>query len=327
VSKGDSVINVTIKGDAKDLNAALGSAEKKAGGFASNIGTAAKAAGGILIAGAAVGTAFEFVSGALEKSDAFGDSMDRLAGTIGQVDAQKIKDIAFNMSDIGLSADEVATLAASFADLATAAGVSAPAIANATPDMLKIAAAVAATTGKTIDEVVTDIGKAANGAQKPVSDLGVVVDSTLNPDEQLTSILEQLKAKFPDVAAATGDLAGKQDALNAKWDNFTIKVGDALDGPLQGVLDFMLTIVDRDIPNMMRGFDELGANITGFGRTVLGPLGNVRDVLGGIGDLIANINRIDITHLGQGGHSDGEAADTIRRFRERNGLSGTLGNP
>lgn len=291
MARGRSVIEVAIIGDVKNLQKSFSQVNAATGGLA---GSLVKGFVGLQ----AIDKSFEFIDSSLAKADEFSDAMDRLDGTIGKLDSQKIEDIAFDFTGIGLSADEVGSLAANFAALATAAGVSAPTIANLTPDLLEIAAAVSATTGKTLDEVVSDIGKAAAGNQKSVSDYGIVVNKALNPEARLIDILEQAKELFPEVSSATDDYAGKQEQLNAKWDNFSIKVGAALEGPLSGVLDFFITMIDRDIPKMMEDLGNLGDAFVGFGRTALGPLGNVRDALEGLGDLIGDV-AFNLTHIGQ----------------------------
>lgn len=312
-----SIIEVAILADVKNLDKTLTQIDKK-------IGTIGKVGAGVVggfVALGAIDKGFEFVSSSLEKADAFSDAFDTLSRQITPEFADRVKDIAFDFSDIGLSADEVGALAANFANLATAAGASAPAIADMTPKLLDVAAAIAAKTGKTVDEVVTDLGKAAQGSQKPVADLGIVVDDTLNPDALLLSILEQAETLYGTAGDAAADYAGKQEALNAKWDNFSIKVGAALEGPLSGMLDFFITIIDRDIPRMMEGFEDLGKGIEDFARFALGPLGNLRDALGGILDLLGNVGNA----IGGGGgdffDSDFERRvnNALQRNRARNG--------
>jgi hypothetical protein len=194
---------------------------------------------------------------------------------------------------------------------------------------VKIAQAVAATTGKTVDEVLDDIGKAAQGNKKSVIDLGIVIDKTLNPDQQITSILDQLKKKFPDVITATDDLKGSQETLNAKWTNFTTLLGEALEGPLKDLLDVFSNILE-DIPETAKGFADLGGNIVQFAKNVLGPLGNVRDALEGILNLLNRANssggnpgaivNLHSRNPGGSGFSDAQIAAAQQRDRERNGL-------
>lgn len=312
MSRATNVIDVLIVGDAKKLAGAVKDADASMGGLL-------KSAGKLFLASAAVSEGFDFIQGSLDKADDFNDAFDNLAGTIGEIDAQKVKDIAFNLTDIGLSADEVGKLADAFASFATAAGVSAPTISALTPQLLDVASAVAAKTGKTLDEVVTDIGKAAAGTQKPVSEYGVVIDKALNPDEQLTSILAQLEAKFGTAKTAADDFAGSQEELGAKWDNLMVKIGDGLDGPLSGILDFINDEIDA-IPGAIEGWKMLGKAVEDFGRTALAPLGNVNDLIGGIGDAISNVTDLFGDLFGQADRlSESRVRQLNSLITERNG--------
>ncbi len=313
MARGDSVIRVSIIGDARKLVGALGEADAATGGLL-------KSAAKVFVGARVVAKGFDVIEGSLAKADDFNDAFDVLAGTIGKIDADKVKDVAFSMSDIGLSADEVGLLASHFASFATAAGVAAPTISALTPELLDIASAVSAQTGKTLDEIVGDIGKAAQGSQKPVSEYGVLIDKALNPDEQLRSILDQLQAKFGTAKTAADDFAGSQDTLAAKWDNVMIKIGDGLDGPLKGVLDFINDEIDA-IPGAIQGWQNLGAAIEAFGRTALGPLGNVRDALAGIIELLDQSKSGTATfHVNTTRITDSAIAAANTRDRERNGL-------
>jgi hypothetical protein len=319
VARGDSIIRVSIIGDAKKLVGALGDADKATGGL---IKTGAAFLGGAFLASKAVDTAFGIEKDALDNADRLSDALDRISGATTPAFADRIHSISFDMTDIGLSAPQFAELAAHFADFAKAAGVSEPLIENITPDLVTIAKAVAATTGKTVDEVIDDIGKASSGNRKSVADLGIVIDKTLNPDQQILSIMEQLKAKFPDVAKATDDLAGSQDELNAKWENFKTKLGEATEGPLKDVLDIFSNILD-DIPQLITDLSNFGKAFETLGRTALAPLGNIRDALEGI------IGLLDQTRGGTSGATfhvnttkitDSAIAAANQRDRERNGL-------
>src|SRR6476469_8183245 len=168
VARSNSVISVSIIGDAKKLIVAVGDADKASGGL---VKSAAKIGGAAIV----IDKVFDVVSDSLGKADDFNDAFGVLQRTIGKVDADKIKDVAFDMTNIGLSADEVGVLATSCANFATAAGVAAPTISSLTPDILDIAAAIhAQTPNKTVHEIISDIGKAAGVSNKPVQDLGVV---------------------------------------------------------------------------------------------------------------------------------------------------------
>jgi len=317
MASASSVIRISIIGDTKGLDKSLSTAQGKIGGFA-------KGALGALAGVAVIDKAFDFAQSSLAKADAFGDALDRISGTVSPEFASRINDVAFDLTNFGLSADEVGTLAAHFADLATSAGATKDVLALATPDLLKVAAGVAATTGKTVDEVVDDIGKAVKGTVKPIAEYGVVLDKSLSPDQTIISILDQLKEKFPDAAEATNDYAGKQEALNAKWDNFSIKVGEALDGPLQGVLDFMITMIDRDVPKLADQIGDLGEDFGQMADAGLAAFDNLMKGLRALNDFAGEVGRNIGGALGIGSvqaSGDREVTFAQRREAERNGQS------
>lgn len=317
MAKGDSSIVVRIQGDINDITGKLKALDTKLGTFGRVQATVGRAfAGGI-------DEVFSTINDALGKADDFNDALGNIAGQISPEFAQRIHDISGDFTDIGVSSVDVAKMADAFASLATAAGVSQPAIEQLTPKLIDVAKAVSAQTDKPLSEVVNDIGAAARGNQRAVNDYGLVIDKTLNPDANILSILDQLQKKYGDAASATSDFKGQQDQLNAKWDTFLEGVGEGLQGPLAGVLDFFNHVLD-DIPRTVKGFQDLAAGIVDFGRTVLGPLGNVNDVLGGIGDAIGNIGSA-LGILQSKTDSERAKLRDIQNYRERNGLPDTLG--
>lgn len=316
MASADSVIRVTILGDAKALNTAIATADGKIKNFARN-------AGGALVGGfvafRAIDAGFDTLSGGLDNADKLADALARIEGTTTPEFARQIHDIAFNMTEIGLSAPEVGTLAANFTDLATAAKVSEPTILAITPQLLEIASAIAATTGKTVDEVINDIGRAAGGNQKGVQDYGIIVDKALNPDARLVDIIDQLILKFPDAKTAADDLAGSQEELNAKWDNFTTKLGEALEGPLTGVVDWMNDMVDA-IPSAMDGWGMLGDRIGDVAKNAVNVLRPVLDIIGNINNALRSTSgQFDQNDIRANGGSEGTIVRRQQDYDERNG--------
>jgi hypothetical protein len=134
--------------------------------------------------------------------------------------------------------------------------------------------------------------------------------------------------KYGTAKDAANDFAGAQDSINAKFDNFKIKLGDVLDGPLKGVLDVFNNIID-DIPQLDTNLRDFAGAVEGVARAMLGPLGNVRDILADIVGLLDQTGQ-----KGPGAHgigvgpakqhalqqqSDAALAAAIQRDRERNG--------
>lgn len=314
--RGKSVIEVAIVGDARKLIGATQDADKATGGLLTSVGKLSVAGIGIATVGDAI---VQFGGDSLEKFDTFSDSFENLAGQIGKVDAQKIKDMAFNLTSIGLSADEVGTLAEKFASFATSAGVASPEIAALTPKLLDVAVAISAKTGKTIDEVITDIGNAANGSAKPLRDYGVQVDGNATASDRLNGILDQLVIKYGDAKSAMDDVNGAGDELSAKIDNLGVRFGENLAGPVHDFQLGLLYMADTVLPDLGSGFDTLGDKIGVWGRDALSPINLVADALGGLGDLINNVSRSLHSQFDARTVSESQVVRDLARFDERNG--------
>lgn len=274
----DAVIRVFFTGNVKELQKAITDVDKSLGGMVSRT---AKVAGGVLLGVGVIDKAFDITRTALDNTDRLNDALADISTTVSPDFAQRIEDVAFDMSDIGLSAVEVGELAAHFANLASAAGIAAPDIARMTPDILTVAAAISAVTGKTVDEVVDALGKAASGNEKPIRDLGVDLDAIkdgLSPTATFDTFLDRLLEKYPPLTDATAGLEEKQNALNAKFDNLTTKIGPGLEILLSGIVDFFTHVAD-DIPRTIDMFEDFFGAIFDGAQTALSPLARIRDIL------------------------------------------------
>jgi hypothetical protein len=320
VARASSVIKVSIIGDVRNLQKGLGQADAATGGF---IKSSAKLVGGALLAGAAIDKVFDFAQGSLAKADDFNDHLDTLSKLTTPAFARHLHDVAFGMADIGLSAGGVAAAATAFASFGKAAGASTSAIEAAIPGLLDVAEAIHAKTGKTIDEVITDIGAGINGTGKGLRDYGISVDKALNPDERILSILSQAKTLFGDANSAASDLHGTQDKINANVDNFSIKLGEALEGPLNSIALAGLEILDElkdwpgaiaDILGPLARVADAFAHILDLAGRVVGTLGSTSPVgrLPGVG-IVPGPGMIG------GRNSDSFINDAQRRFDQRNG--------
>jgi hypothetical protein len=314
MSTASSIIRVSIIGDAKKLVGAIDTANKKTDGLLSS-GT--KVVAGSLLALGVIDKAFDFVNTSLDNADKYADAIERISGATSADFAANVASISDDFTKIGLSNAEFADFAAKFVDLATAAGTAQPLIEKMTPDIVTLATAVAATTGKTVDEVIEDIGKAIKGSQKPVEEYGIVIDSALSPDDQLTSIIDQLTKKFPDAQKAAEDFAGAQGELDAKMETFSTHVGMAVEGPLTDLLNIFNTTFDN-MDNGIEGYHRLHDVIKGFSPAAFPQLGDLFDLLNNI---IGAAGQIKGPALGGSVSSDREVTFAQRREAERNGGS------
>jgi len=237
-------------------------------------------------------------------------------------------------------------LEAAFADVATATGIADPLIASLADNVAATAAAVSLLGDQDPATVVDLIGKAAGGSEKAMKALGVsltdaevatraMADTGKTNTKSLTDqelatarlelILEQLKPKLDAATTGTADLETRQGELNARVETLQASLGEKLAPALATVLGFINDEIDA-IPGAIEGWQMLGATIEGFARGVLGPLGNVRDALEGILDLLNSVRSkspdFDARDMA-GGSSDRSTSSALRRESE---LSGTMGH-
>lgn len=342
MARGDSVIRVSIIGDATKLVGAMGQADKATGGL---LKSSAKVAVGGLLAAGAVKEIFDFAKDATQEADRLGDAAARLNAQLGPEFAKQIQEASAGFTKIGLSTQDVAEMSANFADLATALGLSDMAIANLAPNVAATAQAMSLLGKGDADTIVEQIGKAAGGSEKAMKALGVTIDDAavtgaarltrladtgreiegpLTDAELATArlklIMDQLSPSLATATTGTGDLEQKQAELQARVETLSGQLGGPLSDALSSVLGFIIDEIDA-IPGAIEGWKMLGAAIEGFARTVLGPLGNVNDLIGGMGDALNNLNK----GIGAAGDavsglgSERFVVDSTRRFRQRQG--------
>jgi hypothetical protein len=352
VASADSVIRVSIIGDAKKLVGATKEADKSIGGLVKKAGPA--------LAGLAVAAGgFEFAQDSLNEADRLGDAMTRLEISIGKTDAEKLSGIAEDFHNLGLSKQDVLELSAHFADLGTNAGIAAPDIASLSDDVSATAAAISLLDGSDPSANVELLGKAAGGSAKAMKALGINVSEaevearalkdtgkktadSLTEGEKATArlnvVLDKLKPKLDAAKTGSGDLEQSQKDLQAQVETLQAKLGGPLSDALNSVVGFILDEIDA-IPGAIEGWKSLGGAIEGFARTVAAPLGNIKDLIDGILGGLTTLGQTPVStgggSSGTGGRSTGfgrpsENATTrnIQRTRERSGgIGASMGGP
>jgi hypothetical protein len=328
VARADSVIKVSIIGDAQKLIKAFGQADAATGGVL-------KSGLKVLAATKVIDTAFDTIGDFVKQGDRVGDALSRIQSSLGDTDAAKLKAIAGSFTELGVSAPDFLELTASFSEFASATG-------NIKPDQIfNMASGVGELAGamaRLHDMDPEEVAKAAalfisggRGAEGAAKLFGIDFDKTLTPFERYSELMAKLPGLVDSVTGANAGLDDKQSELNAKWETFESEVGPAVEGVLSDILTFILDEIDA-IPGAVQGWQNLGKAIEDFGRTALGPLGNVRDALEGI------LNLLGATRLGPSGGAprrgglgapgtirseSGTVADTID-FDERNGGARTV---
>jgi hypothetical protein len=190
MSKGTSIIDVLIIGDAKKLISATQAADRSMGGLISS-GTK------LFGVGLGIKEGFDFIGGALDDADALADATSRLEGQLGDL-AKPLEADAAGFAKIGLSRIAFTEAAASIADWGNAAKVSDAQVQNLTENTLDAAVAFSVTDAEGRDTVATlDLmEKAASGSAKGLLRLRTALSSwtrpSIRPTQMLRSILAQL---------------------------------------------------------------------------------------------------------------------------------------
>jgi hypothetical protein len=307
VADANSTIRVNIIGDAKGLQTELGKADKGMAGLASNAG---KLVGALALGTAAVAVT-DFAQTALSESDRLGDATTRLELQLGSLSGELIE-AADNFTKLGLSAQDVLELEAAFADAAVAIGLADQDIVRFADDAAATAGAIALLSDMSPEEVIAQIGKAADGSERAMKALGISVtdaeiearalaDTGKATADALTAgelaaasyalVLEELKPRLDEVAQGSGDVEQKQAELEAKWETLTAKIGAGIEGPLTDLLDWIIQGVEG--LGMMDEFLELVEQ-------------SFRDFLGPVADAVQaleDFRRLLVDVLGLGGGS------------------------
>lgn len=346
-----STINVAITGDARKLIKATKDADKATGKLGGSMKRTAAGIGSAFAGLFAVSKGFEFIQGGLNEFDRLGDATARLNRLVGVTNTAKIENVARSFERLGLSRQDVLELAADFAGLGTAAGISKGNLAGLADDAAGIAAAFSQTDskGRSPEEIIRLIGKAANGSKKPLQELNIPLSKqevltralkdtgrkhlkNLTDGEIATArlklIIEKLNPVLHDQLTGTQDLEGAQKELNAKIETFQGELGAGMTPIL---LNFFkgLGVVEAALPGFSKSisdnFDKGLDTIVTFGQTIgvtshsIG--GDFDEIVAGGSALVADLTE-DFTQIIDGvtaiGEFMGETADNI------NGLFGTI---
>ncbi len=320
MARASSVISVSIIGDAKKLISATGQADVATGGL---IKSFAKLA----VVGIAVREGFDFLQGSTEEADRLNDAITRLNIQLGPGFTGDLEATASGFRKIGASSQDILTLEANFADLATTLGIANPDIADTAANVAAVATAVSLLEDVDPDTVIEQIGKAAGGSERAALALGVTLLDNVDATTQLKNILEQLQPKLDSVTTGTADLEQSQRTLQASVEELQGKIGGPLSDALAQVVGFINDEIDA-IPHAIEGWQMLGGAIEGAARDALGPLAQVADAIREIISLFDNGQRAFQVSPGRaprgspgsGSQTDRSISDAQRRQQERNGL-------
>jgi hypothetical protein len=336
VARSSSIISVSIIGDAKKLIGAVNAADQSTGGL---IKSTVKVVG----ASVAIRKGFDLINDSLAEADRRGDAIQRLTNQIGNLADPLIK-TADNFSKIGASAQDMIELEATFADLATSAGVTEPEIAANAEQLSAMALALAQVHDADPSAIMDAIGKAIGGQTRGIKQYGVDLTEAsvaqramemtgkdnakaLTAQElaaaRTSLIMEAFTPILDQVATGTGDVAQKQDELGAKFETVSGKIGVAVEGPLGSALDWINDMIDA-IPAAMDGWGALGDKINDVVGQIQGPLNDLRALVANLLDMFSDLRtqtsgNFD-RHDSPNGQRDRDIAASLARERERNGL-------
>lgn len=335
MASSKSVINVSIIGDAKKLIGAVNQADVATGGLV-------KSAAKIAVTGVAIRKGFDLIGDSLGEADRRGDAIQRLEAKLGDLTPELVR-ASDGFSKIGASSQDILELEASFADLATSAGLAKPAIAGSATELSVAALAMAQIHDADPSAILDAIGKAVGGQTRGIKEYGVNLTEAAVAQEamketgktnaksltdqelaaaRVTLILQAFKPSIDAATSGTVDLAQRQDELGAKFETTMGKIGAGVEGPLTDVLTFINDEIDA-IPYAVAGWQNLGAAIDSFGRQALAPLARVNDALE---DILFNLSHINIPRTGNDPIADfifgkdRSVEQAISRQREKNGL-------
>lgn len=300
MARADSTVRVNIIGDARSLQDATRKSEKAVGG----IGKAAKVAGGLLAGAFAADKLLDFTQSALSEFDRVGDATFRLQDQLGKLSGPLI-DAADGMERLGGSRQDVLELQARFADLATAAGVADEQIAGSATSAAEAALALSLIKDVDAATILDQIGKAAGGSERPLKELGISLsdaevearalaetgkdDAKALTDAELASarlalIMEKLAPTIAGVTGAEADLETRQRELQARFETFTGKVGEAIEGPLNDFLAWLLATGETLgwAQGQVKGLDKAFDGLTG---SVGDAVDQLRDALRLLADI------------------------------------------
>lgn len=347
----DSVVRVSIIGDAKKLVGAIGEADRATGGL---VKSTVKTAAAVGVAGIGIRKSFDIIGDSLGEADRLGDTFTRLEQQLGGDLADQLKETADGFTDIGQSRADILELSARFADVATSAGIADQTIADLSPTVSGIAASMALLGDADADTVLGQIAKAAAGNDKPLKELGVNLDDadvktrayalsgkelgeTLTEGElaaaRLSLIIEALNPKLIEARTGTSDLEQSQSELQAKTEDLSGALGEKLAPALNEVLGAILYTIEL-IPSAQAGYGALATSAVAAAQAIAGPYAEILQDLRDIVGLLPFVGDDNRGHTGGliGSQTTGKSEDDIIRAinnnTERNGgLHSAQGGP
>ncbi len=293
MARADSTVRVNIIGDAKSLTKAADKAEGAFGGM----GKQALKVGAIIGGAFAVNELVDFGQAALHESDRVADAAGRLEDQLGDL-AGPLRESADEFARLGASEGDMLELEARIVGIGTALQITDQQLAGFADNATSTAAALALITDTDADTWIENIGKAAAGNERSLRALeigltdtevtaraaamtGKDLNATFTEGElaaaRMELILEKLAPRIEEVRTGEADLEQQQAELQAKWETLTGKIGEAIEGPLNDLLGWILQgIAGWELFAVWLGENEQAL------RDLLGPIAAVAEGIRGL---------------------------------------------
>lgn len=320
---GDSIIRVSIIGDVKKLNTAIGEANRSMGGL---LGSSARVIGGGFLAFAAIDKGFDAFNSTIDNADRAGDAMGRLASSVGDVNVEKLDSISRSFSDIGVSRPDFLEIVAGFSEFATASGkISASEIESMAGGVAQFAGAMGRLKDvdpATLGDDIANFISGTRGAAAAAKELGLPFDSALTPAERYAQLMEKLPGLLEEVTGANAGLDDKQSRLQAQWETLGSDVGPVFEDVLSGILDAIQGQVDA-IPGAIRGYEMLGDRLASVAQQLYSPWARLRDII----DQVISGPGAGRTFQVAPGRAPRSESVTVRDAHDFNSRNGTTTRP
>lgn len=150
--------------------------------------------------------------------------------------------------------------------------------------LLNLGLDVSAGTGKSLDSVVSALGKSYDGSNASLSRLGLGLDATLLKEGKVSDIMKQLRKDFQGFAEEDANtMEGKLKRLNLRWEETKEQIGGILLEGLEPLMDWFETAEGQEaiesfltslkltfqavadsIPLVVRGLKKIGELASGL---------------------------------------------------------------
>lgn len=223
-----------------------------------NLGIAVASFGSALVAVQGLRAFIGFADQAIGKASDLAESTSKTNVVFGDLADQVKKFAATGPQALGLSTQAALEATSTFGNLFVALGLSQEAAADLSPDIVQLAADLASFNNIEVGDALEKLRSGLVGETEPLRALGVAINEAavnakalelglVGSNGQISEaakvqaryalILEQTTTAQGDFARTADGIANKQRTLNAEFDDFQAKVGEALIPAFEALID------------------------------------------------------------------------------------------